>query len=549
MNVYKHNTRRVTLGDPKTLKKPAPKWQEAARELKKIWNREAMAAFGSAFPQTRTAHRAIDVMAGMLFSTASGTIADSIRARGLDQQDGCADMRVLSKRLSDQQHLFHGVFKALVPFFPKEGPITLAIDDTVLPKRGKKTAYTRWCHNALVPPWQHGALMMGHPIFHGAILIPDQKTLKPMAITVAFEPVEALPPELRKKRNPRKRSKKSAASKKKGTAKVGKTASAKPAPKKKRKATGKQGCKKRGRPTKAEAARRAEEMKKLRERFPTAPDVAVAAIRRIRGWMDEAGLKDRLLVVCGDNSYTNATVFMSLGDRCVYVGRTRPDAVLQYPGRKTSKGRTYGPLAPKPSEMATDKKIPSKTGKCMYGGDIREVRYKEVGPLTRRTSTKKLPVRLLLLRPTTYHEGGQPRYSHQAYLLTSDFSVPAITLIDSYLQRWAIEVNHRMAKTDAKIGQAQVRVAKSVCGVHPAMAAAFALLWVCILKLNGGTSRTEVFLPTSHWQEANFKSFAKKRKAEGKGTPVKRASAVDVLALFREAMKGKEERGILRMAA
>ncbi len=31
--------------------------------------------------------------------------------------------------------------------------------------------------------------------------------------------------------------------------------------------------------------------------------------------------------------------------------------------------------------------------------------------------------------------------------------------------------------------------------------------------------------------------------------PVKRASAVDVLVLFREAMKGKEDRGILRMAA
>jgi hypothetical protein len=144
-------------------------------------------------------------------------------------------------------------------------------------------------------------------------------------------------------------------------------------------------------------------------------------------------------------------------------------------------------------------------------------------------------------------DGSREQYSHRAYLLTSDFSLPAIELLTMYLWRWSIECNHRASKTNAKIGQAQVRVAKSVCGVHPAMAAAFALLWVCVLKLNGGTSRTEVFLPLSSWQQANQESRRRKRIREKKPEPVVRASPVDVLALFREAMYGHWNKGLPRM--
>jgi len=79
------------------------------------------------------------------------------------------------------------------------------------------------------------------------------------------------------------------------------------------------------------------------------------------------------------------------------------------------------------------------------------------------------------------------------------------------------------------------------------MAAAFALLWVCVLKLNGGTSRTEVFLPLSSWQQANQESRRRKRIREKKPEPVVRASPVDVLALFREAMYGHWNKGLPRM--
>lgn len=528
MNVNKYSSTQQVLGGrlPEIRQRA---YLQAAKELGKIWQRESLEAFRPAFAQSRTAHRAVAVMAGMLFSTTSGTITDSIRARGKEQEDASADTRALCLgRMAPSSVLFRGVFRSLIPILPKQGPLCLAIDDTVLPKRGKKVAFTRWCHNPLVPPWQYDALMMGHPVFHAALLVPDDVTMRSIAITLAFDPVEGVPAHLKPKRYPRKRGRRAS------RAKASHESS-------------KQPQRKRGRPTREEAEQRKREQAQLRKRYPTAPDVAVSAIKRIRGWMDEAGMQDRLLVIVGDNSYTNATVFFALPPRCLYVGRVRPDATLQALGKKTPSGHSYGSELPTPKAMGEDRSIKSHVGQCVYGGDLRAVRFKEVGPVTRKTSTRKTQLRLLILRPTAYKDGGREQYSHKAYLLTSDFSLPAIDLLGIYLQRWAIEVSHRAAKTNAKIGQAQARSPKSVCGVHPAMAAAFALLWVCVLKLNGGTARTEVFMPQSSWQKANHAWRKEKRRLEGKSEPIFRASPVDVLSLFREALFDRWEQGLPRM--
>lgn len=163
-------------------------------------------------------------------------------------------------------------------------------------------------------------------------------------------------------------------------------------------------------------------------------------------------------------------------------------------------------------------------------------------------STKKLLYRLLLLRPKVYYENGKPLYTHDACLLTSDHTQPPELLLQAYLWRWAIECNHRDSKTNARIGKAHCRVERTVTRVHPAVAAGFALLWLCILKLNGGTARTEVFLPHSHWQKANLKSRNKKRMREGKAEITPRASSLDVLNLFRHALHGAIKHGVSRIA-
>lgn len=512
--------------------------KKTSEQLRNIWREESNEVFIPAFNQGRVAERAISVVEGILFSTGSGTIADAIRAQGKDHVDASADMRSIGRMISPNI-AFRGIFYRIIPFLPNEGPVILAIDDTNLPKRGKKTAYTRWCHNPLVPPWQHDALMLAHPVFHAAVVVPDAVTKKPLAITVAFEPVEPLPKELRKKRSPKKRA---------GPAKPRRKEKGDLPSKGNIKAVTPQ--KKRGRPTKEEAARKKLEEQSLRARYPTAPDVAVKAIHRVRQWMDEMGLQDRVLIVVGDGSYTNATVFFSLPDRCVYVGRVRPDATVEPLGKpKPGGGFAYGQNPTKPEALAVDPSIQKIPTKFIYGGDLREGHYKVIGPVTRHHSTKKLLYRLLLLRPKVYYEGNKPQFTHEASLLTSDHTQPPELLIQAYLWRWAIECNHRDSKTNARIGKAHCRVAQTVTRVHSAIAAGFALLWLCVLKLNGGTARTEIFLPQSHWQKANLKSRNNKRKKEGKAEITPRASSVDVLNLFRDALHGLIKHGVARIAS
>lgn len=142
-----------------------------------------------------------------------------------------------------------------------------------------------------------------------------------------------------------------------------------------------------------------------------------------------------------------------------------------------------------------------RIGSCIYGGDKRPVKYKVIGPVTRSSSTKKTLLRLLILRPSIYKDGNRNLYSHKAYLLTSDFSLPAIDLLNFYCQRWAIEVNHRAAKTNAKIGQAQPRSIKSVCGVHPALAAAFGGVMGRRDPRSVPWCRGPVFLQAMGWDE------------------------------------------------
>lgn len=503
--------------------------QQALKKFKAAWAQEMRKAFLPAFLQARTADRAIEVLKGMLFTTISGTIADSVRARSLEQKDPSADMRVLG-RMQSPHVVYEGVFRAACPLLSSEGPIVLAVDDTVLPKRGKKMDFVRACHNPLAPVWQPFALMPGHSVFHAALIVTDKETMKPLAITVAFELVEPRPKSLRKKRGRKEKTSRSNRKRKKQKKKTGRR-STRP---------------KRGRPTREEATRKKQEEHAIRRRYPTAPDVAVATITRVRKWMDDAGMKDRLLLVAGDGSYTNATVFFSLPERCQYVGRVRPDASLETIGRKRGTGYQYGPKAQKPFEMATDRYYPAQQGRFLYGADHRLLKFKEVGPVTRKNSTKKLQLRLLLLRPTSYMENGERRYSHEAFLLTVDNDLPAEVLIQAYLARWSIEVNHRNAKTNAKIGKSQVRKAKSITKVHPALAAAFALLWVSVLKVNRGSARTELFFPQAIWQRRHFEWRTEDRRKKGKTEPVQRASAVDVLTFFREAFFDRWREGLPR---
>ena len=470
------------------------------------------------FLQSRTGHRVMDLMRSMiLMGHARKTITNTIVARGEDQQDWTSHYRAFNASKWDPVALFCGVVRAAIPLLPAEGPIVLAIDDTALPKSGKTSnEFTRWVHNPLCPKWQHPALQWGTPMFHATLLIPTRQVHRPTAITVAFEPIP-------KGNKPKKRRKKQVDVAQDGV----------PV----------QPARKRGRPTKEEVARRREQFgitgTEVGDTKKGATWMAVRTIHLIRKLLDEAGLADRQLLVVGDGSYTNGTVICNLPERTDYLGRTGDASSLCSLSEEVHGGRPkYGKQLPTPEAIGKDPSVPEITGDFHYGGAVRGLRFKTIGPLYRPLSTRKTLLRLLVLQPVPYGRGEGRGYNHRAYLLTTDLKNLPKDLIQSYLDRWQIEVLHRDLKSGLGLGQSQVWREHSIARVHPALVATYAFLLIATL-MTQGQQRTTTFGQLPKWRQNLLKWRTKKALLNGTTPPVPRPSVTDVTTLLRRAVTGK----------
>jgi hypothetical protein len=481
-----------------------------------------------AFLQARTARRVIGLLKTMLTMSSTRTIANTVLAQGLDQvKNWKMNYLAFSQGKWDVGRFFRGAFEAAVPLLPTEGPIVLAIDDTALPKSGPKIAQTRWVHSPLAPKWQHPALQWGLPEFHAALIIPTIEVHRVTAITVAFEPLPN-DPEKEAKKKRRKPGAKRIRQRNQTPSEVPREP-APPTPPKKR-----------GRPSKEELARRlaAEGISHaaITEGKEKATIIAVKAIHRVRNWMDASGMANRTLLVVGDGSYSNRTVMLNLPHHTIFAGRVRPDAKLQALSSKIRAGvPEYGELLPTPEEMSTDPSIPEITGQFDYAGDRRELRFKCVGPLYREGSTKKMPLRLLILQPVPYGQGLDRGYNHRAFLLTTDHQLDPATIINAYLQRWQIEVLHRDLKSGVGLGQASVQNPQSVARLHSALAAIYGILLIAALKTQGQV-RTDAFGRLPRWRVDHREWWKRKRLAKGKAAPIHRPSVADITTLLRRAM-------------
>ena len=110
-------------------------------------------------------------------------------------------------------------------------------------------------------------------------------------------------------------------------------------------------------------------------------------------------------------------------------------------------------------------------------------------------------LRVVVIAPVGYRprKGSKLLYRQPAYLICTDPDLPLKELIQYYLWRWDIEVNHRDEKQIIGVGEAQVRAPESV-ERQPALAvASYSILLLAAARAYGmDTPRGR--LPLPKWQ-------------------------------------------------
>jgi len=359
-----------------------------------------LAGWSRAFAQSRTHQRALAHALAALCTFGRRTLSRSIALLGRAQKDWSADYRIFSRSRWQPQDLFAPVWTDYLQRYP-QGPLTVALDDTKLPKRGKKIPTAFWQRHPLSPPFRIN-LLYGLRFLQASLLFPHYREgdFSPRAFPVRFHEVPAV-------------------------AKPGRRAP----------------------PQAQQDYRRLQKLKNLSTQ-------SLAVARDLRAQCDALGAAHRLLLLTLDGSFCNRTFFQASLDRTALLARGRKDARLCFPAPPGSR-RRYAPATFTPEQVRQDEARPWQRAQVYFGGQWREVRYKEVPGVRWRRGAGLRPLRLLVVAPLPYRVSPHARlqYRQPAYLLTTDLASDAASLLQAYLDRWQIEVNHRDEKSLLGVGQ------------------------------------------------------------------------------------------------
>src|SRR5713226_339997 len=399
-----------------------------------------------AFPQSRSRRRAIEHAIALPCVFGRRTISRTISALGRSDRDWSGDYKMFSRCKWESERLFDPVIDEYLARYPK-GPVTVAVDDTKLRKTGKKIKSARWQRDPLSPPF-HLNFLWGLRFLQASILFPHYKEgdYPARGIPVRFQ--EAPP------------------------------------------------LKKPGKRASQQDHEQYRELKKTKNLSTQTLDV----IRNLRASVDQRGGSQRLLLIVGDGSFSNKTVFRAELDRTHLVTRCRKDARLCLPAPEGSR-RKYAEEIFTPEQVRKKDKA-WRWARVYLGGKQRRVRYKEVKGVLWKRGAGQRRLRLIVIAPVPYKLSKHSRinYRHPAYFLSTDLDTSCKSLIRACFDRWQIEVNHRDEKDLLGVGQAQVRNEQSVPR-HPALAvASYSLLLLAALQ-SFGPGRTTHYLAHPKWRK------------------------------------------------
>lgn len=388
-----------------------------------------LSATAAATTTPACARRLYEHMLATLLSPCRGTLTNLICLCGRAHLDWSADYRLYSQERVDPQLLFRHSLLEVHAHLPPQAPLLVAIDDTLVRKTGPKIDGVGWKRDPLGPAFQTN-LVRGQRFVQLSAAWPGpdgQARLIPVDFTHAPSPP-----------------------------KPGKRAS----------------------PAECDQYKEKQKQQRLNS-------VAIERIKHLRQTLPTS----RRLVIAGDGSYTNGDILKDLPEDTVYIGRIRKDAVLHaLPGPPPATGRrpSYGAQVQTPEQLRTDDTAPWQAIEAFAAGKRHAFKVKTLAQsLLWRKSGAKCPLRVIVIAPVGYRlrKGSRLLYRQPAFLICTDPDKPLEEVIQEYLWRWGIEVNFRDEKTLLGAGEAQVRDASSNRNQPAVTVAAYALLWIAVLKM------------------------------------------------------------------
>ncbi len=384
------------------------------------------------FTQSRLFNRAQYQALGSLLVLGRATLSRILWTNGLEQRSWSAEYFLHSRAKWEPQALFTPLLKAALSYCPGR-LVGVAVDDTRVRKTGRAIPQVAYHRDPMSPPF-HVNLMLGLRFLQCAVLLPLHRRgqFSARAIPIRFEEVSTV-------KKPGKR---------------------------------------------ADAAAW-EQYRQDRKRFNLSHRV-VDAMAATRAALDQTGAPHKVLVIAGDGSLCNRTVFAGVPARTELITRTRKDAKLCFAAAGEGR-RVYGAQKFTPEQVRQDQFVPWSTTKVFYGGKRRTVRYKEVPAVRWQSGARTRALRLFVIAPTPYRKRKTARwyYRQPAYLLCTELNSSARQLLQIYFDRWQIEVNHRDEKDTLGVGQAQLRNPLAVPKQPALVVAAYSALMLAALKAFG----------------------------------------------------------------
>jgi hypothetical protein len=415
------------------------------------------------FQQERSLQRAVRQAVGALLVVGSATLTRILASLGLDQQDWSAEYNLHARAPWNEQNLFDALLPSALAYCPGSF-VPIALDDTRLRKTGKRIPTAFWQRDPLSPPFRVN-LQWGLRFLQASLLLPLHRkhNVNARAVPVRFVAAPSL---------------------KKPGAKA----------------------------TAQEQARFREQRKNY-----NLSQQAVSLLIGLRSSLDQAGVAQKPLLVAGDGSFCNRALFRTPLERIELLCRTRTDVRLCRPAPAAAR-RTYDPEKFTPEQVRQNETVIWQSSKLWHGGKRRQLRYKEIAEVLWQSGAGPRRLRLLVVAPIPYRRSKHSRlfYRRAAFLLTTDRNTPAVQLLQVYLDRWEIEVNHREEKTTLGVGQAQMRSKKSVARQPALVVAAYSALLLASLEAYGAT-RHEAYRLLPKWR----------RKSQ-------RPSCLDLVTLLRQ---------------